>query len=84
MPAVEIIYPGNGPGPIDKYVTRFASGLIYHACYEAADRLQSLAAIEAAKLRPICVLPPRPAVLFGGRAVSFYAVVGIGLIEILE
>ena len=84
MPAVEIICPGNGPGPIDKYVTRFASGIIYHACYETADRSQSLAAIEAAKLRPICVLPPRPAVLFGGRAVSFYAVVGVGLIELLE
>jgi methylmalonyl-CoA/ethylmalonyl-CoA epimerase len=84
MPAVEIISPGNGPGPIDKYVTRFASGIIYHACYEAADRVKSLAAIEAVKLRPICVLPPRPAVLFGGRAVSFYAVVGIGLIEMLE
>ncbi len=84
MPAVEIISPGNGPGPIDKYVTRFASGIIYHACYETADRSQSLAAIEAAKLRPICVLPPRPAVLFGGRAVSFYAVIGVGLIELLE
>ena len=27
---------------------------------------------------------PLPAVLFAGRAVSFYAVVGMGLIEILE
>jgi hypothetical protein len=30
------------------------------------------------------VAEPLPAVLFAGRAVSFYAVVGMGLIEILE
>jgi hypothetical protein len=30
------------------------------------------------------MLQPRPAVLFGGRPVSFYTVVGMGLIKILE
>jgi Glyoxalase/Bleomycin resistance protein/Dioxygenase superfamily len=84
MPAVEIICPGNGPGPIDKYVTRRASGIVYHACFETGDRAASIAAITAAKLNPICVSEPLPAVLFGGRAVSFYVVVGMGLIEILE
>jgi methylmalonyl-CoA/ethylmalonyl-CoA epimerase len=84
MPAVEIICPGNGPGPIDKYVSRRPAGIIYHICYETADRIASLAAMTAAGLNPICVAEPLPAVLFGGRAVSFYAVVGIGLIEILE
>ena len=84
MPAVEIICPGNGPGPIDKYVARRASGIVYHVCFETTDRSTSLAAIAAAKLNPICVSAPLPAVLFAGRAVSFYAVVGMGLIEILE
>lgn len=84
MPAVEIIWPGNGPGPIDKYVARRPSGIVYHVCFETADRQASLAAIAAANLNPICVAEPLPAVLFAGRAVSFYAVVGIGLIEILE
>jgi hypothetical protein len=84
MPAVEIIYPGNGPGPIDKYVTRRASGIVYHACFETKDRAASITAIAAAKLNPICVSEPLPAVLFGGRAVSFYMVVGMGLVEILE
>jgi hypothetical protein len=28
--------------------------------------------------------PPQPAVLFGGRKVSFYSVAGFGVIEILE
>lgn len=84
MPAVEIIYPGDAPGPIDKLLTSHASGIVYHACFETVDLAKSLAAIEAAKLRPLCVSKPRPAVLFGGRAVSFYVVVGMGLIEILE
>jgi hypothetical protein len=84
MPAVEIICPGNGPGPIDTYVARHAGGIVYHMCFETPDLAASIAAMEAAKLRPICVSPPRPAVLFGGRLVSFYAIVGMGLIEILE
>ena len=65
-------------------VTRRASGIVYHACFETGDRAASIAAITAAKLNPICVSEPLPAVLFGGRAVSFYVVVGMGLIEILE
>jgi hypothetical protein len=84
MPAVEIICPGNGPGPIDRYVSRRAGGIVYHACFETKDRVASLAAITAAKLNPVCVAEPLPAVLFDGRAVSFYVVVGMGLIEILE
>ncbi len=84
MPTVEIIYPGDAPGPIDKYVARHASGIVYHVCFETADLRASITAIEAANLRPVCVLLPRPAILFGGRAVSFYVVVGMGLIEILE
>jgi hypothetical protein len=84
MPAVEIICPGSGPGPIDKYVARRASGIVYHACFETADRSASLAAIAAADLKPICLSEPLPAVLFAGRAVSFYVVLGMGLIELLE
>jgi hypothetical protein len=35
-------------------------------------------------LRPLCISPVTPAPLFGGRPVSFYNVVGLGLVEILE
>ena len=84
MPTIEIIYPGNTPGPIDIYVARHANGIVYHACFERADLPTALANIEAADLRPVCVSAPRPAVLFEGCSVSFYNVVGIGLIEILS
>jgi hypothetical protein len=52
MPTVEIIYPGDAPGPVHKYVARHASGIVYHVCFETADLRASIAAIEAAN----CVL----------------------------
>src|ERR1700728_640659 len=84
MPAVEVICPGDAPGPIDNYVARYSSGIVYHACFETTDLAASLAAVKAAGLRALCISRPRPAVLFGGRAVSFYNIDGMGLIEILE
>jgi Glyoxalase/Bleomycin resistance protein/Dioxygenase superfamily len=83
MPAVEIIYPGSVSGPIESHVNRHANGIVYHICFESADLSASLAAIEAAKLRPVCLSEPRPAILFQGRSVSFYNIMGMGLIEIL-
>jgi Glyoxalase/Bleomycin resistance protein/Dioxygenase superfamily len=83
-PAVEIIWPGDTSGPIDKLVQRHASGIIYHVCYETGDLAVALAGLQTAGLTPICISPPKPAPLFGGRPVSFYNLIGIGLIEILE
>jgi catechol 2,3-dioxygenase-like lactoylglutathione lyase family enzyme len=83
-PAVEIIWPGNAGGPIDKLAQRHASGIIYHLCYETDDLDAALAQFDEGKLRVVCISPPTPAPLFGGRPVSFYNVVGIGLIEILQ
>ena len=83
-PAVEIIWPGNPGGPIDKLAQRHASGIVYHLCYETDNLDAALAQLNEAKLRIICISPPTPAPLFGGRPVSFYNVVGIGLVEILE
>ena len=83
-PAVEIIWPGNAGGPIDKLAQRHASGIIYHVCYETDDLDAALARFNEEKLRVVCISPPTPAPLFGGRPVSFYNVVGIGLIEILR
>jgi methylmalonyl-CoA/ethylmalonyl-CoA epimerase len=83
-PAVEIIWPGDTTGPVDKLVQRHQNGIIYHLCYETGNLGAALAALEAGGLRPVCISPPKPAPLFGGRPVSFYNVVGLGLVEILE
>jgi hypothetical protein len=83
-PAVEIIWPGDTSGPVDRLAQRHASGIIYHLCYETGDLKAAIAGLEAAGLRTICISPATPALLFGGRPVSFYNVTGMGLVEILE
>lgn len=82
-PAVEIILPGNGPGPIDQIITKYQE-MIYHTCYETDDLEATLASFDAAGLRCLPLAERKPAVLFGGRHVSFYRIVGWGIIELLE
>jgi hypothetical protein len=83
MPAVELIWPGNSPSPIDALLKR-NDALIYHLCYTTDDAAASLAALEARKLRVLNVAGVKPAVLFGGVAVSFHHVGGVGLIELIH
>ena len=82
MPDVEVIWPGDGASPLDNYLKR--GSIVYHLCYASADVKASLAAMSAAGLRLLPVAPPTPAVLFGGIAVSFHSVLGVGLIELIH
>jgi hypothetical protein len=82
MPDVEVIWPGDGPSPIDNLVKRTGS-MIYHLCYTCPDPAAALSALEAAGLETVLVSPPTPAILFGGRHVSFHHISGFGLIEML-
>ncbi|HTW53034.1 MAG TPA: VOC family protein [Stellaceae bacterium] len=84
MPDVEIIYPAAGKSPVDALVAGRPAGIVYHICYLTADLAVTLAALDAASVRAICKVPPTPATLFGGRRVSFYDIVGMGLVEIIE
>ena len=83
MPAVEVIYAGDDPGPLDAILSAKPTD-IYHQCYRSADRLHTLSAIKAAGHRVVLVSAPKPAILFGGLSVSFHLVKGFGLIEIIE
>jgi Glyoxalase/Bleomycin resistance protein/Dioxygenase superfamily len=82
MPDVEVIWPGEGPSPIDNLVKRTGT-MIYHVCYTSPDPAAALAALETAGLETMLVSPPTPAILFGGREVSFHQISGFGLIEML-
>jgi methylmalonyl-CoA/ethylmalonyl-CoA epimerase len=84
MPAVEIIYPAAANSPIDTLVNRRPDGIVYHVCYVTADVSATLTWMEQNGVRAVCVAPPTPAVLFGGRRVSFYNIVGMGLCEMIE
>ena len=84
MPAVEIIWSTGSAGPLDRMLEKYAKGVVYHVCYVTEDLKTTLDAFANAELDPFCVSSPKPAVLFGGKLVSFYAIKGIGLIEIIE
>jgi methylmalonyl-CoA/ethylmalonyl-CoA epimerase len=83
-PAVEVICPSKGDedGPL-RTILRTSDSLIYHACYQTGDLDGTLRAIHAQGLRALPVSTRKPAVLFGGKEVSFYMVQGIGLVEFL-
>jgi len=83
MPCVEIIFPATGDGPLTELLTQ-RNELIYHVCYEVSSSDEFVDAARQQGIRILPVSPPKPAVLFGGRHVSFYLVHGFGLIELLE
>lgn len=82
MPDVEVIWPGAGPSPIDQMIKR--GHMIYHMCFETDDASASVAAMEAHGHRVFTLGPAKPARLFGGVAVSFHRVDGVGLIEFIH
>jgi len=85
MPDVEVVYSAEGSSPTDRFLKNQKDGLVYHMCYETDDLTATLAEFERRDdIRLICMSPPKPAVLFGGRNVSFYMVVGVGLIEVID
>ena len=83
QPAIEVISPAGEPGPLDGLLKQ-RTELIYHVGYRTRDLPASLEAIKKDGHRILCVSPPKEAVLFGSRPVSFYYVDGFGLIEIIE
>jgi hypothetical protein len=82
-PVVEIVQPGTGKNPIDSIVSKY-NEIVYHTCYETADLPETLATIESLNLHCICLSERKPAILFGGKHVSFYRIAGFGIIELLE
>lgn len=83
MPDVEIIYPSDNPGPLDKILSS-RNELIYHMCYTTGNLEETISAIKEDDIQLRTVSEPRNAILFGDRKVSFYMIRGFGLIEILE
>lgn len=82
QPAVEIVSPGPTPGPITALISTDREGL-YHVCYECDDIDAAVVSMKQNGLRVVCISPPLPALLFGGRSVSFFVIAGFGLIEVL-
>jgi hypothetical protein len=81
-PSIELVRPLHDRSPVANYL-KSQDEQIYHVCFEVADLAAALARVYGAR-RHVCVSPRKPAVLFGGRHVSFYYAKGIGLVEFLE
>jgi catechol 2,3-dioxygenase-like lactoylglutathione lyase family enzyme len=83
MPDVELVWPGEGPSPIDKLL-RANGSMIYHTCYVTEDAASSLAAMRNAGIDVLPVSAMLPAALFGGTPVSFHNISNVGLIELVH
>ncbi len=82
-PTVEFVLPGEGECPLEPILKKH-NEMFYHTCYETDDLDQTLKALDDLGLRVICIAERKPAILFGGRHVSFYKIFGFGIIELLE
>jgi hypothetical protein len=82
MPDVELIYPADSPGPLDNWL-RDQHSIIYHLCY-TCDNLDLTLSRLRDRHRIITISPPKSAILFDYKLVSFYQVHGFGIIEIIE
>jgi len=57
----------------------------YHVCYCTPGFPEGVRALGGDDLERIVeVMPPKPALLFGGARVAFFSVPGLGLVELLE
>ena len=84
MPAVELVSPELGmPGPVDTILKSSATAL-YHLAYGCPKIEDAVEELRTAGFRVIPIVPPKPAVLFGGTRVAFYTVKDFGLIELIE
>lgn len=81
--AIELITPSSREGALGKLVTR-RGDYGYHSCFVVADVAAALSALSDLGLRVVTVSPSKPAVLFGGKHVSFHSVQGLGLVEFIE
>jgi len=84
-PAVEVVSPPAGEdGPLSAVLAAQGTSF-YHLCFETDVPLDvALDRLASSGIRLVTVRAALPAVLFGGRKVSFHVARGFGLIEILE
>lgn len=75
--------------PLDKMKESPVDGILkgvgptpYHICYKTEDITAALTDLETKGYK--LIVPPAPAVAFGGKKVAFFMNLGTGLIEIVE
>lgn len=83
-PAVEIVLPGKSEnGPLTSILSKYDE-IVYHICFETEDVDLTLQELKNRHIRYMKIGERKPAILFGGRYVSFFKIAGFGLIELLD
>lgn len=83
-PSVEVVLPIDDAGPLKAVLAQQGTSF-YHLCFECDGTLEdTLLHLREQGTRIVTVREPLPAILFGGRLVSFHVAQGLGLIELLE
>jgi len=83
-PPVEVVLPIDDAGPLKAVLAQQGTSF-YHLCFECDGTLEdALSHLREQGTRIVTVREPLPAILFGGRRVSFHMAQGFGLIELLE
>jgi hypothetical protein len=80
---IELVAPLDNKlkSPVDQYLSN-SSGTPYHFCYQSENFEKEIEELEKQGYKVI--IPPKPAVAFGGKSVVFLMNLGFGLMEIVE
>lgn len=81
-PNIELVKPINAQSPVNTYL-KTMNEAFYHTCYEVTSVHEAFNQMKK-EFNTICISPPKPAILFNNRLVSFYYLKDIGLVELLE
>lgn len=78
---IELVAPMGEGSPVDMHLSKIGP-TPYHICYKSNNLEKDVDQLKAARYKE--VIPPAPAVAFGGRRVVFLYSLTVGLIEIVE
>ena len=82
---MEVVSPGPGENGVLGKILAAQGTSFYHLCFEIDESTdETLSRLAKEGIRAVTVRQRLPAVLFGGRDVSFHMVHGFGLVEFLE
>lgn len=79
-PLIELVEPGGPESPVSRFLER--GGGLHHLCYEVKDLDSHLR--YCGSVDTIVILPPVPAVAFGGRRIAWAVTKKRLLMEFLE
>lgn len=82
-PNIELITQDAPQGPLSNMLQQ-NEALTYHYCYSTPNVDETIRLMRTEGVRVALLSRPKPAVLFGGKKVSFLTVRGMGVIELLE